>query len=373
MVCLAQRLARIGGRLSAALVVHARPQRRPFAFAGSRYDDYSVGFGVDYEQVWNDAHTTRLSAHYKRDVHREQQSAPVAPQQRLDVPTYDAAIEHEWRVSEAFSLTPSYQHVIQAGRTVQVYSAGRFSPVSVDQSTADNAQLIGTWKIREGGNVVAGISRKTRFPTLKERFSGGLGSAVPNPALSPESATHYELGFEQKGDAWFGKVSLFDSELHDAIESVTLPGTACTSPPCSQQRNVGRQRNRGLELSGEIEPIESLRLAAQADFLERKNLSSPNLAPTNTPKRRYRAVASWEFATDWRLRVDGQYESERISNTTGTRVAGAYAVVNAFARYDAGHWGVEIGGRNLGDRLYAFEEGFYEAGRTWVLQLDAKL
>lgn len=127
-----------------------------------------------------------------------------------------------------------------------------------------------------------------------------------------------------------------------------------------------------MELSGEVEPMPSLRLGAQVDWLERKNVSSPAIATTNTPKRRYRAVANWEFATNWRLRVDGQYESERISNTTGTRIAGAYAVVNAFARYGTDHWGVEFGGKNLGDRLYAFEEGFFEAGRTWVAQLDVK-
>ncbi|MEO8756044.1 MAG: TonB-dependent receptor [Casimicrobiaceae bacterium] len=347
-------------------------QARPYAFAGSQYDDYSVGAGADYEWSWNDAHTTRFSAHYKRDVHREMQRAPALPWQRLDIPTYDAAVEHEWRISDAFSLTPSYQHVIQAGRTVQVYSAGRFSPVTVEQSTADNAQLIGTWKVSDGGSFVGGVSRKTRFPTLKERFSGGLGSAVPNPALSPEFATHYEVGYERKGEMWFGKVALFNSELRDAIEAVTLPGSACSTPPCTQQRNVGRQRNRGVELSGEVQPIQSLRLGVQIDWLERANLSSPTIATINTPKRRYRAVANWEFASKWRLRVDGQYESQRISNTTSTRFAGAYGVVNAFARYGTDHWGFEFGGRNLGDRLYAYEEGYFEAGRTWVAQFDVK-
>lgn len=344
-------------------------QTRPYAFGGSQYDDYSVGAGADYEWRWSDAQTTRFSAHYKRDVHREMQRAPALPWQRLDIPTYDVAVEHEWQVTPSFSLTPSYQHVIQAGRTVQVYSANRFSPVTVDQSTADNGQLIATWKT-DAGAFVGGVSRKTRFPTLKERFSGGLGSALPNPALEPEYATHYELGYEQRGTAWTGKISLFDSELRDAIEGVTLPSSACSSPPCTQQRNVGRQRNRGIELSGEFSPVDSLRLAAQADFLERKNLSSPTIQPTNTPKQRFRATADWTFAPDWRLRVDGQYESERLSNTNGTRVAGAYGLVDAFLRYGAEHWGVEVGGRNLGDRLYAFEEGYFEAGRTWIAQLD---
>ena len=346
-------------------------QTRPFAFAGSNYDDYSVGGGADFEWSWSESHTTRVSGHYKRDVHREQQRVPAVPLQRLDIPTYDLTVEHEWEFMPGISLTPSYQHVVQPGRTVQIFGGGRYTPVTVAESTADNAQLVVAWELGDGRAIVGGTSRKTRFPTLKERFSGGLGSAVPNPALSPESATHYELGYQQSGEAWSAKASLFQSRLQDAIEGVTLPGSSCTSPPCTQQRNIGRQRNRGVELSGEFSPTESLRLAAVVDFVDRDNLSSPAITPTNTPERRYRLVAEWEFLSDWRLRADGQYESERASNTTATRSAGAYALFNAFVRHSPGaHWGLEAGARNLGDRLYAYEEGYYEPGRTWLLQVD---
>ena len=233
-----------------------RTQTRPFAFAGSRYDDYSVGGGADYEWRWSAAHVTRLAGHYKRDVHREQQRAPSIPQQRLDISTYDFAIEHEWLVTTTVSLTPSYQHVVQAGRTVQVFSGGRFSPVTVDQSTADNAQLVGTWKVTDGGSLVGGVSRKTRFPTLKERFSGGLGSAVPNPGLEPEYATHYELGFEHKGSeldrqglAVRQRAARCDRERDLARRGLHLtalhPAAQCRSPAQSRCRTLGRgQRDR---------------------------------------------------------------------------------------------------------------------------------
>ena len=32
--------------------------------------------------------------------------------------------------------------------------------------------------------------------------------------------------------------------------------------------------------------------------------------------------------------------------------------------------GVEVGVRNAFDKLYAYEEGFFEPGRTWLGQLD---
>jgi iron complex outermembrane receptor protein len=33
-------------------------------------------------------------------------------------------------------------------------------------------------------------------------------------------------------------------------------------------------------------------------------------------------------------------------------------------------WGAELGVRNLGNELYAYQEGFYEPGRSWLMQLD---
>jgi iron complex outermembrane receptor protein len=348
-------------------------QTRPFAFNESRYNDYSVGGSADFEWSWSEAQVTRLAGHYKRDVHREQQWRPVSPEQQLDIPTWDIAVEHEWRLNDALSLTPSFQHVVQPGRTVSVYTSGRFSPVAVDKSTASNAQLVGTWRVMEGGSIVAGASRKTRFPTLKERFSGGFGSVVPNPGLEPETARHYELGYEQRSDNWGAKVSLFQSRLKDAIESINVAPTSCASPPCTQQRNIGRQRNRGFELSVDYSPLETLSLEAQLSRLDRDNLSNPAVATTGTPEERYRVAADWQFLPEWRVRADWQKETRRISNSTGTRVADGFSVLNTFVRFAPDeNWGVELGGRNLANKLYAYEEGFYEAGRSWLLQIDWK-
>jgi iron complex outermembrane receptor protein len=297
----------------------------------------------------------------------------VVPLQRLDIPTQDIAIEHEWRISDALSLTPSYQYVVQSSRTVQVWNGnvGRYSPVAVEESTANNGQLVATWKAGEGRSWVAGVSRKTRFPTLKERFSGGLGSAVPNPGLEPEYATHAEIAFEQAA-AWGSlRASAFTARTTDAIEAVTLPGSACSSPPCTQQQNVGKQRNRGLEVSAEVTPSERFTLGGQMTLLDRDNLSSPQVAVTGTPRYRYQLSADVGLAAAWRLRLDANREGRRISNSTGTRVADAFTVVNAFVRGDLGSgWGVSAGVRNLFDELYAYDEGFFEPGRTALLQVD---
>lgn len=348
-------------------------QTRPYAFHGSNYDDFTTGANADFEWSWNTQHITRFATHFRRDVHRESQTAPALPIQHLEIPTYDIAVEHEWRLNDALTLTPSYSHMIQPDETVQVYNSGprTYSPVQTDRSSADNAQLIGTYQINGGSSLIAGISRKTRFPTIKERFSGGLGAVVPNPALDPETALHYEVGYQQRGGNWNAKVALFQSKIEDAIQSITLPGTACTSPPCSQLRNIGKQRNRGVELSFGVAPFAALELNGQLNYVDVDNLTSPSVRPANIPRYKYLLSGDWQFLQQWRLRVDAQHEAERFSNSTGTRVADSFTLVNSFVRFTPlASLGIEVGVRNLTDELYAYEEGFFEAGRTWLGQVD---
>ena len=348
-------------------------QARPYAFHGSHYDDYTYGGSADFEWNWNAAHTSRIAVHYRQDVHRESQTAPALPLQRLEIPTYDVAIEHEWRVSSAVSLTPSYSRMIQPDEIVQVYNSNTrtYSPVSTDRAEADNAQLVATWRVTDGQSLVAGVSRKTRFPTIKERFSGGLGSAVPNPGLDPESALHYEIGFRQQGANWSAKAAVFQSDLDDAIQTITLLPTSCSSPPCTQLQNIGEQRNRGVELSGDYTVSETLQLGAQATVVDVDNRSAPSIRVTNIPKYKYMASGNWQFVPGWYARIDAQHESKRYSNSGGTRVADSFTLANVFLRFSpVDKVGVEIGARNVTDELYAYEEGYFEAGRTWLAQLD---
>jgi len=55
-------------------------------------------------------------------------------------------------------------------------------------------------------------------------------------------------------------------------------------------------------------------------------------------------------------------------------VAGSFNLVNAFLRFEPGRsFGLEIGVRNATNELYAYEEGFFEPGRTWLAQVDFHL
>jgi iron complex outermembrane receptor protein len=349
---------------------------RPYAFYGSNYNDFSYGGNADFEWNWNAEHTTRIAGHFKNDVHRESQLAPPLPVVHLQIPTYDVAIEHEWRPLPQLSLTPSYSYMAQPHRTVQVYNSNvkQYSPVDTDRSTANNGQLVATYQLQTGPSLFAGVSRKTRFPTIKERFSGGLGTVVPNPQLTPESAFHVEAGLEEKAVNWGVKLSLFQSRLHDAIQSVSVAPNSCSAPPCTQLQNVGKQRNRGFELTGSYSPIDTLHLQAEMDLVQIVFLDNPSLKPQGAPENKYRVTGDWLMLPQLTFRMDAQHESARYSNSAGTRLAGSFTLMNAFLRYEPiRKLGIEVGVRNATDQLYAFEEGFFEPGRTWLAQLDFHL
>jgi iron complex outermembrane receptor protein len=347
--------------------------KRPYAFIGSNYDDYTYGASADFEWNWNAENITRLAAHFRNDVHREYTEQPPSPLVHLDIPTYDVAIEHEWHAMPRLTVTPSYSYMWQPDQTVDVWNSGsqQYSPVETDKSTANNGQLVFNYQLDEGMNLYAGLSHKTRFPTIKERFSGGLGSVVPNPGLDPETANHVEVGFERRARTWDAKIALYQSKLKDAIQSIALPPTACSVPPCTQLQNIGEQRNRGFEITADYAPLETLHLGAEWDLVQIDNLSNPSVKFIGTPEDKYRLTADWQFLSAWHLRADGQHESSRFSNSTGTRQTGSFTLVNAFLRFEpTRHCGLEVGVRNATNELYAYEEGFYEPGRTWLAQID---
>ena len=86
------------------------------------------------------------------------------------------------------------------------------------------------------------FGRKTRFPTLRELFSGALGRFVPNPKLKAESAVTAEGGFRFLFDAGDADISLFYTNLKDGIVRTTLPGRQFQRiNKRSEERRVGKE------------------------------------------------------------------------------------------------------------------------------------
>ncbi len=98
-----------------------------------------------------------------------------------------------------------------------------------------------------GGNVLyhAGVSRRTRFPSLRELYSGALGRFEPNPDLRPESLQAGELGVTFS----FGNTRLQLAGFHHRLaDGIVRTRTITTEGIRFKRVNRDKVRSTGLEV-----------------------------------------------------------------------------------------------------------------------------
>jgi iron complex outermembrane receptor protein len=104
----------------------------------------------------------------------------------------------------------------------------------------------------------ASVSRRTRFPALRELYSGALGRLEPNPALGPEELQGAELGMTvHRGGAELQAVA-FHQRLYGGIVRVSVE---TPEGPKLKRVNQDEIRSTGLELMGRG-PLGSVVLSA---------------------------------------------------------------------------------------------------------------
>jgi len=129
--------------------------------------------------------------------------------------------------------------------------------VSVDGSDTPETggrprrEAIWAWGARAGGTLVlgsgswllsGGVSRRVRFPALRELYSGALGRFVVNPGLDPEVLVVGELGITGQLGRLEAQAVAFHQRLSDAIVRVGLGDSQF------QRQNRDRILSTGVEL-----------------------------------------------------------------------------------------------------------------------------
>lgn len=99
--------------------------------------------------------------------------------------------------------------------------------------------------VNEGRTILhAGISRRGRFPALRELYSGALGRFQPNPDLEPEKLLTLEVGATSRFGMGEAQVAVFHNLLEDAVVRTTLPDRRFL------RVNRDELRSTGVELLG---------------------------------------------------------------------------------------------------------------------------
>lgn len=291
----------------------------------SVYADTGYGGSVEFGTTLFERNTLKAAAHYRRDEHVERNfnrpTSPLAnvePKQTNEEDTWSLAVENTFALSDALDLIAGLSYDKNDLRKAEEFNTtqGLFN-YPTGGSDAVNAQAAVHWQYDESASLRGSISSRTRFPTIFERFSTRFGTARPNPDLATERGINYEI-------AWEGNVSertnlsaaFFYNDVKDMIQTVVVvPGSA----QITQAQNVGDGEYYGVELGGDTQVADQLRVGFSYTYMERdiKDALQPNIEATGTPTNQAFVFATYSPLEALSLTPSIEYADERWSDVTG--------------------------------------------------------
>lgn len=338
---------------------------KAYAFQ-SFYDDYTYGGNLEYETKFIPKNDLKIAVQFKQDVHREYNLGE--PERKLEDQTITIGIEDVYKPTDRLTIIPGISYNSRENKTAQDYNSTTKTISDypdAGKSEAINAQIGFFYQLTDSQKLNATISRKTRFATIKDRYSYRMGTAIPNPDLKPETAVNYELNYNvhllKKVNF---QTALFYSSLTDAILSVSN-----VEPGKSQMQNFGEAEYRGIEAQLSYSPIQKLNFMANYTYLERKNKTNPEIHFTDVPNTKVMATVEYNPIKMLKVIAQTELNSSRYSTSYGTKTP-QYTLLNAFASSRIlKHLSIDAGLNNILDRNYSISEGYPEEGRNFFINL----
>lgn len=342
---------------------------RPYAFK-SDYDDHTYGGSVELGTELIPRNLLKLAAHYKVDVHKEHNEPN--PYQKFEDDIFSIGAEDTITFTNRLYAIFGVSYDTLRTREAEDFNSttGLLSDFPTRSANAWNPQGGLFYSLTDTGKVSFTISDKTRFPTIKDKYSYRLGTAIPNPDLKPERATNYELGYQ---DVLFKRIALktalFYRDVQDFILQVTVPNPSNPRTTTLQNQNIGHVEQYGFEidLSGQI--LKTLDAGVNYTYLDNNNRSNSDKL-TSVPEHKLFTYAKYTPFRPLSFLADMEIDSKRYSSTNGVRIAKGFTLVNVKAMYEiARGLQIEAGVRNVFDKNYALDEGFPMPGRTYFSNL----
>jgi iron complex outermembrane receptor protein len=390
--------------------------KKAYAFQ-SWYDDYAAGGGLEFGTVLIPYNDLRGAVHYKRDNHKEHNANDTSKTATVSVfvneterayidNTVDAGVEdgvsllndrikigagvsYSWRGSERADNYFKYHTDKKTG----LFIKDSIAPYGDNNARTWNGQGKVTWNINKYNSIAGSLARKTRFPTIKDRYSYKLGTAIPNPDLRAENAIHYEISYtgniDHKYTAVSGQVNFFYTHLYDAIQSVdsVIKTDPSDNLPRSQMLNVGEAivsgrksglgRLPALELALDwkvlrnVPYVSELSFRGNYTFMEKTNITNTAVYFTDLPKHKTMFSLSYKPIARVELLSSFEHNSSRYVTSQGTQKLDGYTVVNGkLAVSLSKSISLSAGINNIADRNYYLQEGYPEEGRNYYTNMS---
>ena len=332
----------------------------------SYYDDYTLGGNLEFASGLNYKNHLRASLHAKNDNHSEHNDAE--PVRHFADNTFSLGAEDVFKPSDKLSLIPGISYNLRKSIRAEEYHSAdsTITDYPKNQNDALNAQLAAYYTFSKKLNVSIDIAFKSRFATMKDRYSYRNGTSLPNPDLKSETALNFELASTiTPGEKLNIRPELFYSRLNNTIQMVSN-----VQEDLSQMQNTGEAVFKGLDLSFVYQPVAALNIYAAYSYIQRRNISNPDILFTDVPDNKLFASAEYTFGGKLRISLSGEYDSERINASDGSRKSSGYFVLNGQTSYHFVNFlTAELGVNNILDRNYTIQEGYPEAGRNFYAAL----
>lgn len=180
--------------------------------------------------------------------------------------------------------------------------------------------------VRGGTSLLhVGVSRRGRFPSLRETYSEALNRFQPNPDLRPEHLVAFEGGVTTKLGAGELQVVGFHHRLSDAIRRITLPDKKRMRVNSEELRSSGVEVFAGqtwgaFAVGGEL-TLQAVKLVDPATTLSHE--------PENLPERSGSVYVRAPVMSGWAVGAEAQYTGAQFCQDPGT---------GADVRLKAGTW-----------------------------------
>lgn len=348
--------------------------------------DDSSGFSASAELRALPRQEIGAALFVKRDTHTEQTTtfsranvAQTTPLQRVRDRQLSIGLEDRIRVASRMTLAAGV-------------SADRLEPLEAQDLTSDRLSVTpfplapAQWVLNPTASLVVqtgrdsrafiALARKSRFPTIKDRYSYRSGRAVPNPFLRPERARTWTAGFSHAFTArTTATIEWQRSRVADEIENVFFRSPLCSgggrggAGSCQQAVNVGAEMHHGISVAARSTALPRVALDANYSYLHREIDGTSSAIPFGTPRHKAigTATASLPRASNVFVTVHHQSGLLAMSDNGLALPEAAFTVFDIGAMLPIGRARVEAGIRNATNRDYFYWEGFPEAGRNLYL------
>ena len=331
----------------------------------SYYNDQTYGANLETGAELKD-NILKAAFHYKRDDHKANNEGEKP--QKLKDDTYSFGLENINKALTNFEIITGLSYnarkSILAENTNSTNSDGSYATFPKNDNSTVNAQIATNYFVTKNMDLSLTAAYKTRFATMKNRYSYKMGTAIPNPDLKSEEALNFELASTYRSEKISIKPELFYSKIQNTIQLVNN-----VEPGLSQMQNTGESNFYGADISIGYKPIEFINFLLNYSFIKRKNITNSELLFTDVPENHIFSSTELKLNKNLRFNINGEFSSKRYSTSYGV-ISPEYTVLNTQITCNfINGIALETGVNNIFDKNYTVTEGYPEAGRNYYFSV----